>query len=189
MRPFGILAVRGGSSRMIESAVTDFPEPDSPTMATTSPRLTVKLTPSTARTMPRVVMNWVWRSSTSSSGAVVSGRVPDRPRKSSPASTVLKTSPLLRRRPVHGMRRPTFPPPDHNAGARENVQASVLTNAALRSPAQIGEHCPFVICMAPAIIILWFLRQIATWLPEHPIGEAIGPAMNTSFFGELLQTI
>ena len=36
-RPFGIRPVSRGRSRMIESAETDFPEPDSPTIATTSP--------------------------------------------------------------------------------------------------------------------------------------------------------
>jgi hypothetical protein len=44
---------------MMESAVTDLPEPDSPTIATTSPRFTLKLTPSTARTVPRDVANSV----------------------------------------------------------------------------------------------------------------------------------
>ncbi len=34
---------------MIESDVTDFPLPDSPTIASVSPRLTLNETPSTAR--------------------------------------------------------------------------------------------------------------------------------------------
>ncbi len=58
-RPFGTRPVSRGNSRMMESAVTDLPEPDSPTIATTSPRLTLKLTPSTARTVPRDVENSV----------------------------------------------------------------------------------------------------------------------------------
>ena len=37
--------------------VTDLPEPDSPTMATTSPRSSVNETPSTARTTPSSVWN------------------------------------------------------------------------------------------------------------------------------------
>jgi hypothetical protein len=121
MRPFGILAVRRGSSRMIESAVTDLPEPDSPTMATTSPRFTVKLTPSTARTMPRVVVNWVWRSSTANSGAAASGCVFDRPRKFSPASTILKACPSVQA--LGGRTRRLLSSPVHNAGRRRNAQA------------------------------------------------------------------
>ena len=39
-----------GSSRRIDSEVTDLPEPDSPTMPTLSPAATVKLTSSTTRT-------------------------------------------------------------------------------------------------------------------------------------------
>ena len=37
---------------MMALMLTDLPEPDSPTMATVSPRLRSKLTPRTARTMP-----------------------------------------------------------------------------------------------------------------------------------------
>ncbi len=37
-----------GMSRVIDSLVTDLPEPDSPTMQTVSPWSTVKLMPSTA---------------------------------------------------------------------------------------------------------------------------------------------
>ena len=43
---------RGGSSRMIDSAVTLLPQPDSPTMPSVSPAWTSNDTPSTARTMP-----------------------------------------------------------------------------------------------------------------------------------------
>src|SRR2546430_726965 len=52
--------------------VTDFPEPDSPTIATTSPRSRVNETPSTARTRPSSVANETCRSCTSSSGSVIS---------------------------------------------------------------------------------------------------------------------
>ena len=45
--PFGISA-DGGRRRMIDSAVTDLPDPDSPTSATVSPRSISKLAPSTA---------------------------------------------------------------------------------------------------------------------------------------------
>ena len=40
---------------MIAFAETDLPEPDSPTIATVSPRFTVRLTPRTALTTPAVV--------------------------------------------------------------------------------------------------------------------------------------
>src|SRR5260370_11019062 len=53
---------------MIAIAVTLLPEPDSPTIPTISPGLTVKETPSTARTTPSSVRNETWRSRTSSSG-------------------------------------------------------------------------------------------------------------------------
>ena len=42
MRPFGMRPVWRGNSRMIDSAETDLPDPDSPTMATISPRIDVK---------------------------------------------------------------------------------------------------------------------------------------------------
>src|SRR5688500_9855138 len=41
-----------GIMRRTECAVTDLPQPLSPTTPRTSPRRTVRLTPSTARTMP-----------------------------------------------------------------------------------------------------------------------------------------
>ena len=41
-----------GRMPMIDLMETLLPEPDSPTMATVSPRLRSKLTPRTARTMP-----------------------------------------------------------------------------------------------------------------------------------------
>ena len=67
----GDAAGRLGSSRMIASADTDLPQPDSPTIATVSPALTVYEMPSTARTMPREVSNRTCRFSTSSRGAFV----------------------------------------------------------------------------------------------------------------------
>jgi hypothetical protein len=59
------------SRRMIASDETDLPQPDSPTMATISPRLTVYEMPSTAWTVPREVSNCTCRSRTSSNGAVM----------------------------------------------------------------------------------------------------------------------
>ena len=48
MRPGGF-----GTSRMMESDVTDLPQPDSPTMPSVSPGASTKLTPSTAaNTLP-----------------------------------------------------------------------------------------------------------------------------------------
>ena len=48
MRPGGL-----GTSRMIDSDVTDLPQPDSPTMPSVSPGASEKLTPSTAaNTLP-----------------------------------------------------------------------------------------------------------------------------------------
>src|SRR5438105_2723149 len=58
-----------GTRRRIDSAVTDFPLPDSPTMPRVSPWLTWKLIPSTAFTLPEDVKKCVLRSSTWSSGA------------------------------------------------------------------------------------------------------------------------
>src|SRR5258708_3606771 len=55
-----------GTSRRMEFAVTDLPQPLSPTIATVSPRSTAKDTPSTARLTPSGVRKWVWRFSTSS---------------------------------------------------------------------------------------------------------------------------
>src|SRR5438105_8316917 len=51
-------------SRMIERLVTDFPEPDSPTMPKVSPRFRSKLMPSTALTVPSSVSKYVRRSLT-----------------------------------------------------------------------------------------------------------------------------
>src|SRR5438445_3842254 len=58
-----------GTSRRMEKAVIVFPEPDSPTMPTVCPRLTLKRIPSTAWRIPREVKNCVRRSSTRKRGA------------------------------------------------------------------------------------------------------------------------
>ena len=50
MRPPG-----SGTSRKIDRHVIDFPDPDSPTIPSVSPRPTEKLAPSTAFTTPRRV--------------------------------------------------------------------------------------------------------------------------------------
>src|SRR6266404_8008451 len=55
-----------GISRMSDRFATDLPEPDSPTIPRVSPRLSSKLTPSTAFTTPSSVAKYVRRSLTSS---------------------------------------------------------------------------------------------------------------------------
>src|SRR6266850_1957806 len=65
MRPATMRPAGAATSRMIESALTDLPQPDSPTSATVSPSATSHDTPSTARTTPPRVTNCVWRSITS----------------------------------------------------------------------------------------------------------------------------
>jgi hypothetical protein len=52
MLPVGCDAVGYGNSLRIDSALTDFPEPDSPTSATHSPRLISKEIRSTASEVP-----------------------------------------------------------------------------------------------------------------------------------------
>src|SRR3954466_14667789 len=63
----------GGSaiSRISDIEVTDLPQPDSPTIASVSPSLTWKETPSTAQLTPSGVRKWVCRSSTSSSATAL----------------------------------------------------------------------------------------------------------------------
>src|ERR1051326_7858379 len=68
IEPETIRAGGVGSSRTIESAVTDLPQPDSPTMPSVRPASTLKLTPSTACTTPSRVKKCARRSVTSSSG-------------------------------------------------------------------------------------------------------------------------
>src|ERR1700709_1953300 len=77
MLPDGWEAVGYGSSFRIDSALTDFPEPDSPTSATHSPRLIENETWSTASVVP----NATERSRTSSKGwlmASMCGPLPER---------------------------------------------------------------------------------------------------------------
>src|SRR3990172_8568014 len=56
---------------MMESAVTDLPEPDSPTSASVSPSSMVNETPRTACTVPWPVLNSTCRLSMASSGPVL----------------------------------------------------------------------------------------------------------------------
>src|SRR6266498_605764 len=65
MRPPTIRPAGAATRRITESALTDLPQPDSPTSATVSPARTSQDTPSTARTTAPEVVKWVWRSSTS----------------------------------------------------------------------------------------------------------------------------
>src|SRR3954447_21997180 len=61
-----ILPGGSGISRISDIEVTDFPQPDSPTMASVSPSSTWNEMPSTARLIPSGVRKWVCRFSTSS---------------------------------------------------------------------------------------------------------------------------
>ena len=63
------------TSRISDSAVTDLPDPDSPTMATVSPRPTVNDTPRTAATTRSVVRNSTARPATASSAVEAEGEV------------------------------------------------------------------------------------------------------------------
>src|SRR3954471_1898519 len=69
--PRTVRGSRGGKSRMIESAVTLLPQPDSPTMPSVSPGETSNDTPSTARVTPSSVKKKVARSRTESSGVML----------------------------------------------------------------------------------------------------------------------
>src|SRR5271155_6261815 len=71
MLPDGCDAVGYGNSLRIDSALTDFPEPDSPTSATHSPRLISKETRSTASALPLCRWNATERSLTASNGWLV----------------------------------------------------------------------------------------------------------------------
>src|SRR6266536_4939189 len=73
--PLTILPGGCGISRMSDSAVTDLPQPDSPTMPRVSPAASSNDTPSTACTTPSRVKNCVLRSLTSRS----SGKNPPLP--------------------------------------------------------------------------------------------------------------
>ena len=101
MRPLEMWPVSRGRRRMMESADTDLPEPDSPTMATTSPRPTWKLRPSTARTMPREVSKWTCRSSTSSKAEAPSVRTNTSGCASTPDPVLLRTLSLYRPGPLY----------------------------------------------------------------------------------------
>src|SRR3954468_15064460 len=59
---------------MIVRQVTDLPQPDSPTIPSVFPFSTLKLTPSTALTMPSSVRKYVLRSCTSRSAIEVARR-------------------------------------------------------------------------------------------------------------------
>src|SRR5262249_10817095 len=85
-----ISALRLGSKRMIDSAVADFPQPDSPTIARVPPASRQKLTPSTACTRPCRPKNCIRRSSTSSSAMLSTLSANQRSRRGEPVSeTVL----------------------------------------------------------------------------------------------------
>ena len=59
--PLGYRTVLRGSSCSMDKAVTDFPDPDSPTMATISPRLTSKEISFNALLVPSSVSKSTWR--------------------------------------------------------------------------------------------------------------------------------
>ena len=80
MRPAG-----AATSRITDSALTDLPQPDSPTRATVSPLRTSHETPSTARTTPAEVWNWVRRSRTSRRTSSQAASLPYRSRRSAGA--------------------------------------------------------------------------------------------------------
>ena len=63
---------------MTAKAVTDLPEPDSPTSATVSPLSTLKPTWSSTLTMPERVRNSTERSSTARAGTAVMCAASDR---------------------------------------------------------------------------------------------------------------
>ena len=65
MRPLTMRPAGRVTRRMTDSALTDFPQPDSPTSATVSPDRTSQETPSTARTTAPEIAKWVCRSLTS----------------------------------------------------------------------------------------------------------------------------
>jgi hypothetical protein len=62
------------TSRISDNAVTDLPDPDSPTIATVSPRPTVNETPRTAATTRSVLRNSTDRPLTASSGDESEGK-------------------------------------------------------------------------------------------------------------------
>ena len=89
----------GSSSRRMQRPVVDFPQPDSPTSPSVSPRCTEKLTPETAWTSPTLCRNsparigkFFTRSFTSSTGAGTAGG-----RGPGPDSTEVTAPPPARR--------------------------------------------------------------------------------------------
>src|SRR5690348_180638 len=71
-----------GSNPISASAVTDLPQPDSPTSPSVSPRLSAKLTPRTADAGPRLVLSRTPRPSTSIRGALTGPLISPLPRQS-----------------------------------------------------------------------------------------------------------
>ncbi len=69
MEPATISACGRGCRPMIDSAVIDLPEPDSPTIPTVVLVGTAKLTPSTAWRVPSGTRMWVFSPSTVSNGS------------------------------------------------------------------------------------------------------------------------
>src|SRR3989304_9915684 len=59
--PVAIFPAGGSINRMIDKALTDFPDPDSPTTPKRSPSWMVNEMPSTARTIPSSVEKYVRR--------------------------------------------------------------------------------------------------------------------------------
>ena len=96
--PLELRVERRESSPSSVIAVTDLPEPDSPTIATTSPGSTVNVTPSTARTIPSSVANETFRSSTVSKRGARLGAHPSRIRGSSTAYTTSTTAASMHHR-------------------------------------------------------------------------------------------
>ena len=97
----------GCTSRMIESAVTDLPLPDSPTSASVSPSRTLKLTSSTAMTVRLPLEKPVVRFSTSKraqprhlSCLLLSLRYPQR---SGPRATLTRRRRVLAEHAAHGV--------------------------------------------------------------------------------------
>ena len=87
MRPPSTSAPETSSRRAIDMAVTDLPEPDSPTSANVPPRFSANDTPSTARVVVPPWVNPTARSVTERSGSVASTSIkPVALRKLAPSS-------------------------------------------------------------------------------------------------------
>src|SRR5580698_4688958 len=123
-----VMAAGETSSWAIANSSVDLPQPDSPTMPMNSPGSRSKLTPSTARTVPRSVAYSTTRSRTASTAPEVS-----------PAGAVPSTS-LLRALD-------TVPPhaPDRPQGRVANLVERVVQQrerGAQRDDAQAGDEDP-----------------------------------------------